>query len=283
VDFGAGLISFFKSIPDVVWSGMLASTLTLGGILIADRNNTGRLRLQLKHDADEKSKERIAVLRRDVYLRTIEELNKANAHLATLPAIDFSKSNFVEGLSGFFSASAQLQLVAEPKTALLVNKLSAKYSELGVKLLPYVMSVAREKSNMEIASKFRSDERVEIDRILVEMRKLNESGNPNPAIFEVLRRSADFHHEQAKKYSEEQDIAWEKFNAGSLALYRYVIEEFKQISELQFPVMIEVRRDLGLGTGDLADLEHQMRAQWDRMTGLIDVALSQLAKPDAKH
>jgi len=267
------LAAFLKSIPDVIWSGLIASFLTFGGVLIADRNNTARLKLQLAHDAEEKAKERLAVLRRDVYLRTVEELVKANSHLATLPRLDFSKSNIADGLSGFFSASAKLQMVAEAKTALLVNGLSSRYAELTIELIPYVKSVGRAKSDIDITDKFRSAERAEIDRILVEMRKLNESPQPNPESFQVLKQSADFHHEQLRKYSEEQDTAWKAFHASSLTLYRYVLKEFKDISALQIPVMTEIRRDLGLKDGDLRKLEEQMRTQWDRMASRIDTAI----------
>jgi len=115
------LIAFLKSIPDVIWSGLIASMLTLGGVLISNGSNTNRLKLQLQHDANEKTKERTATLRREVYLRAAEELVKANAHLATLPQLDLSKTNLGDGLQGFFSATARLQLIAEPKTALLVS------------------------------------------------------------------------------------------------------------------------------------------------------------------
>ena len=58
------LLSFLSSIPAVVWSGLIASFLTLGGVLISNRSNTNRLLLQLQHDATEKTKERTAALRR---------------------------------------------------------------------------------------------------------------------------------------------------------------------------------------------------------------------------
>ncbi len=68
---------------------------TVGGVLISNGSNTKRLKLQLQHDANEKTKERTAALRREVYLRAVEELVKANAHLATLPQLDLSKTNLV--------------------------------------------------------------------------------------------------------------------------------------------------------------------------------------------
>ena len=119
-----------QSIPAVIWSGVIASLLTLSGVFMSNLSNTNRLKLQLQHDEREKAKERTATLRREVYLRTVEELVRANAHLSGLPQLDITKTNLAEGLQGFASAAARLQLVAEPQTALLVNQLQADYSEL---------------------------------------------------------------------------------------------------------------------------------------------------------
>lgn len=109
------LISFLQSIPDVIWSGLIASVLTLSGVLISNSSNTSRLKLQLQHDAGQKTTERIAALRRDVYLQAAEELTKANTYLGSLSQIDLAKTNASEGMQGFFGAAAKLQLVAEPK------------------------------------------------------------------------------------------------------------------------------------------------------------------------
>lgn len=124
------LINFIQSIPDVVWSAVIASILTLSGVLISNWSNTNRLKLQLRHDAAQKTTERTAALRRDVYLQAAEELTRANSYLASLPQADLTKTNAAEGLQGFFAAAAKLQLVAEPKTALLVDQIVAEYGEL---------------------------------------------------------------------------------------------------------------------------------------------------------
>ena len=126
------VVEWLRSIPDVIWSGVVASIITLTGVFISNSSNTRRLRLQLHHDAVERQKERVNALRRDVYLKAAEEISRANSYLASLTQLDVTKSNVADGLKEFFAISAKLQLVAEPKTALLVNDLTAAYGELDI-------------------------------------------------------------------------------------------------------------------------------------------------------
>lgn len=147
------LISLLASIPGVIWSGVVGAALALCGVLVSNRGNTARLRIQLDHDAREKGKERTAALRRDVYQRVVEELVKANVHLAGLPSLDPTKVNIGEGLQGFFSTAARLQLVAEPKTALLMNTLVSEYGELLIDLMAELMPVHAAQSDIQIADR----------------------------------------------------------------------------------------------------------------------------------
>jgi hypothetical protein len=266
---------FLKSIPDVIWSGLIASALTLSGVIISNRSNTNRLMIQLKHDANEKAKDRTAILRREVYLNAVEEMVKANAHLSCLPQLDLTKINIADGLQGFFSTTARLQLIAEPKTALLVSTLTADYSELLFNLMILLMPASQAKSDIHIAENLYSSEQSEVTRILAEMSKLNESGHPDPHAFHALETSAKFHQSQAANYANQRSDAWNRFNHNNFIFQKSLLTELRNIGSKQIPVMIEIRRDLGL-TGDLAEIENQMKEQWDRMEKRFDSLIASL-------
>jgi len=269
------LVTALHSIPDVIWSGIIASLLTLGGVLVSNRSNTNRLLLQLKHDATEKAKERTAALRRDVYLRTVEELVKANAHLASLPQMDLSKVNLGEGLQGFFSAAARLQLVAEPNTALLVNKLVAQFGELVFELMTHLLPASKAKTDIQIADDLYSKVQIEVNRILADMAKQNETGKPDLEVFQALQTSFKFQQSQFNKYAGERDDAWTRFNSGNIAFQRFLLTQLRDIGSKQIPVLIEIRRDLGL-TGDLRLMEEQMQLQWNRMEEKFNALIGSL-------
>lgn len=269
--------SLVTSIPDTVWSGIIGAILALSGVLLSNRGNTSRLRIQLQHDAAEKARERTAALRREVYLRAIEELTKANSHLAGLPNLDPTKVNISDGLQGFFAAAARLQLVAEPKTALLVNKLVGEYVELLFELLGTLRPAHTARTDIQVADHNYTLAQAEVSRVLGEMTKLNESGKPDPAAFRTLQAGFDFQQGQSAKYAAERDAAWSRFNAASVAFQRALLARLRDLASRQVPVMIELRRDLGLG-GELDELEGQMRRQMQRMEERFNVLIAQLER-----
>lgn len=269
------LMSVFASIPSVIWSGVVGAALALCGVLVSNRSNTARLRIQLEHDAAEKGKERKAALRRDVYQNAIEELVKANVHLTGLPSLDPAKVNIGEGLQGFFSTAARLQLVAEPKTALLVNTLVGEYGELLIDLMAELMPAHAAQADIQLADRHYAKAQEELARILGEMGRLNESGRPEPAVFQALRRGFDFHQAQSIKFAAERDAAWSRFNSANIVFQRSVLARLRDIAPKQIPVMIELRRDLGLD-GDLGELEAQIRQQTQRMQERLNALFEKL-------
>jgi hypothetical protein len=105
------------TIPTVVWAALLA----LGGVVLSNRENTKRLIRQLQHEAAENAKNRISEVRRQVYAQFAHELTRANGFLASIPTLDPGKSNLARGLAALAGEAAKVQLIAEPKTSLLVG------------------------------------------------------------------------------------------------------------------------------------------------------------------
>ena len=267
------LICFLKSIPDVIWSGLIASVLTLSGVLISNWSNTSRLRLQLRHDSDQTATERTAALRRDVYLLATEELTKANSYLGSLPQIDLAKTNAAEGMQGFFAAAAKLQLVAEPKTALLMNQLVADYAELLLKILASLLPLQGLRADIAICNDLYEQAQVEVKRILAEMTKFNESAQTDGAIFKALQRAFDFQQSQSQLYASERSEHWDNFNKLNVKFCRSLIPEMQRLGEIQIPVLVEIRRDLGL-TGELDAFRAQMQANAERMKNQLENLLN---------
>lgn len=266
------IAQLLHGIPDVIWSGIIASFLTLSGVLISNRSNTTRLKTQLSHDREEKVKERTLSLRREVYLKATEELVKLNAYLATLPQQDIGKGNLGEGFIGFQTASARLQLIAEPKTTLLAMRLSATYGELFLELMQHLIVLGKAKSDIQIADELYAKANNEVGRTLAAMTQHNETGKPDQQTFEALQRSFTFNQEQASKYAAVRSASWASFNHGNIAFSRQLFLRMREIAPQQMKLMVEIRRDLSLN-GDLSLVEEEMQRQLERMTEKLDLFL----------
>jgi hypothetical protein len=188
-------LCYFSRIPDVVWSGILASLLTLTGVMLSNWSNTKRLVKQLDHDSSEKAKDRFNSMRRDVYLKAAEEIAKVNSYLGGIPQLDPTKINIGDGLADFLAASAKLQLVAQPETSRLAGDLTTRYGEIFMSLLFKAMPVHSANSDIKILGDFYDRNQAEVTRVLAEMTQLNESGQPNPErLLRCLRAVADRRH-----------------------------------------------------------------------------------------
>lgn len=258
------IFQLVQSVPDVIWSGVIASVLTLSGVLISNRSNTTRLKTQLAHDREEKMKERTLSLRREVYLKAAEELVKLNAYLGSLPQQDLTKGNLGDGLIGFQTVSARLQLVAEPRTSFLAMRLSGSYAELFFELMPHIMILGRAKSDIQIAEDFYTKANNESQRILSAMTQQIETGKHDQQAFDGLQRSFQFSQEQLVKFETKRSAAWALFNRANIDFARNLYSRIREIAPHQINLMVEIRRDLSL-TGDLSEVKEEMQKQYDRL------------------
>jgi hypothetical protein len=267
--------SLLGAVPAAVWPTIAGALIALAGVILSNASHNKRLRLQIANDSAEKSKERIATLRREVYLKAAEEMVKAGSFLAGLPQADLAKVNAGEGLQAFFGIAAKLQLVAEPKTALLVNELSAAYGELLMHALSRLMPVQDAKSDIEVQDDLYKRSQGEVSRVLSEMAKFNESAKTDEMVFSALQRAFDWHSQTSNRHAQLRSESWDRFNACQRDFSRQLFLDLRNLGDLQVRVMVEIRRDLGL-TSELEAYRAQMNAQWQKMEGQLNAVLQQL-------
>lgn len=272
-----GVSYFIASVPDVVWAAVLASLLTLSGVIASNRSNSYRLKLQLEHESTEKAKDRKATLRREVYLYASEEMVKVTAYLASLPQMDLTKINAGEGLTNFGAAVAKLQLIAEPETVRLITELYGKLGQLFFRLLIQAEPIHSLKSDIDIADGFYKRHDSEVQRILSAMTQYNESASTNIEVFQGLDRSFKFHSEQRQKYAEDRNIAWEKVHPLQREFLKTYATELKATSELQVHTMVAMRGELDVG-GDIAMFTTLMNKQWESVNAQLDSLLKELER-----
>lgn len=258
------LLVLLSKIPDVVWSGLLASVITLTGVMLSNWSNTKRLIQQLSHDSGEKEKDRKSALRRDVYLKAVEEMAKVGGYLGKIPQLDPAKTNIADGLTDFLAVSAKLQLIAHPETSSLAGELTTRYGEIFMSLLGKAMPVQDLNTEIKISSDLYDRNQAEVTRVLAEMTQLNESGQPNFARFTTLQRSFESSQALANQFAEKRQ---EAFQQQGIAMREYrvaLMEEMRTVGSLQVQLAAAIRNELNLTT-DIAEYEARLQANWERM------------------
>jgi hypothetical protein len=96
-------------VPNVIWAAIIASVLTLAGVLTTNRNNNSRLTKQLEHEGAQRDKEREIDLRREVYLGAAEAIAEAHGKIVQIP--NFELQNIQDQFSNL-KLSAALNKVA---------------------------------------------------------------------------------------------------------------------------------------------------------------------------
>lgn len=269
------ILYYLTKIPDVVWSGLLASCLTLTGVMLSNRSNTKRLIKQLSHDAEEKQKDRINSLRKDIYLKATEEIAKVNIYLGKIPQLDPVTHNIADGLSEFFAASAKLQLVAQPETVRLSGELVTRYGEILLGLLVKASPIHNLNADIRIAGDFYDRNQAEVNRILADMKHLNESGQKDSGRFPALHRSYESAQKMANNFAEKRSKAYESHGVATREYTKLLISEIRSIGSLQIQLAAAIRSEIDLTT-DIAEYESRLQQNHERMDKSMQQLLSTL-------
>lgn len=275
----APLSELISQVPNVVWSGLIASLLTLTGVFISNASNTKRLKVQLAHDASEKAKERTGKLRQEVYLLVAEELGKANKLLGSMGSVDLLQGSPLDDMQGLFSAANKLQLVAEPQTALLVGELNASYGAAVLRLLTASNPLRKNRMHIEITSKLYEQMREQVEHYQAAMSDLIDSGQVDEREYKHIKDRLDFHSAQMEKYAEERNALWEENTGLHMQFVQMLINEMKPLNAMYVSAIMAIRSDLGL-PAERREFEEQMMNQWKIMENELNNALAALKNQD---
>lgn len=178
------LTSIFAGIPVAVWTALLASLTTLFGVIVADWRNTSRQIKQHRFEAEQKKLDRTMALRQELYVPMADILSDAAAYFLRMPHLKFEGRDLVEDenvtgpLSKLHSATAKLAIIAEAPTAVLAQKLTAKFSETHSILLEAAQPLKTAMMEANVARISKADIEALFERITEALELHMASGKP---------------------------------------------------------------------------------------------------------
>lgn len=257
LDFADQVIKLFASVPATFWAALVGACVALTGVVLTNWGTSKRQAQQLAHDAQQKQLDRLAALRKDIYLRAGEQLVRAQQHLSTLNAKD-STENLADGLTDFLAVAAQVGLIASEKTSRLLNELSVRFGEGFLKLLPEAAPAHRAAHTIKLASEEIAAAQSQADAAIEGMREINQSGVPDDARFAALTRAAEYESGRIDRIHAERTAAFDRLRAANGAFHSASVEVLDYLSEAAIDVQIALREEMGLTTD--ADEARRMMA-----------------------
>ncbi|HID8536268.1 hypothetical protein [Stenotrophomonas sp. CC120223-11] len=261
------------SVPTVVWSGLVAAIVSLtgamAGVVLSNRSSERRLVEQLRHDAAEKQRDRLAALRREVYLKLFEELAAVGGHLGALAGKDPVSENLGAPLQAAMSQLGRVQLVGSQQTALLAGDLSCLYGEALFRLMLAAKPLHDLKIDISLADKSFQDGIAEAQRVNQEMQIVRESGKQDAPRMKALQDSFNHAKQTYQAAAAQRSASWEEFNSLQPQFMQAVFGELQAMASAQARLMDAMRQEIGLPS-DLDFMLKRVRATQSRMHEAAD-------------
>lgn len=262
-------IGALGQVPLAIWTGIGGASIPLITLILTNRQKNKEQARQHAHDADEKLKQRLAELRRSVYLNGAEEMVKANAAIGALPRTDLTKVDLGKELQGFFASMMKLQMVGAPETAQLANDLASVYGEILGQTITRVMPIRNALADLSIQDSLYEGHKAEFDRILAATIALRESTVPDPAKLDALDVSFQYHNKAMIEINTVRD----RLHAEHLKLHLDFMHSMpgtiSALMERHAPLLVAIRRELDVG-GEVEFFKAMMAKQATRMKGMTD-------------
>jgi hypothetical protein len=276
MDWALFVSDLISRIPDVVIGALLA----LAGVVLSNRSHTANLKRQLEHDAAQKAADRLAQLRREVYLSAAEELIKATTHLQLLPKMDLATVNPGEGLRGLFVAITRIMVVADLPTAYLASDVSRAYGSLLLKFAWRAVPIQQVNNRIRHRTEAYERAAAEVQRILSAMRQLHESGKSDAVAFEALKKSFEISQKLANDLTKERAVLWAQHSKLEMQFARESIPDHNDIFALHIRLLAAIRAEVGLDT-EVEELTRRMEANRDRSLAELEAFMKRIEEASA--
>ncbi len=270
------------SFPTVIWSGVIAAAISVAGVVLSNWSTARRLKIQLQHDANEKLKDRLASLRKEVYLQLYSDISVLQGHLGALSAKDPTSPEFAAPIQAVISQLARVQLVGDSDVMENAAELSAVFTESLFRLMVAAKPMHQLTMDIKLANQFYNQHMQEAQRINAEMVAQNEFGAPDPARMAALQRSFENFRGQYSAYSAERDEAWDQYNASHKGFIAELKNQVQIMAPAQARLMAALKNEIGVPT-DVASLLSRVEAAQSRMEVAIQGVLAEFVREEPSN
>lgn len=240
------------NLPTVIWSGVIAGLITLGGVIFSNLTSIWIQHRQFKNDRTARQDERIFAARERCYVEYIQHANDAAARLGLVADETFDTQEYSNAISNVLSSLQKIQIVGSSGTAAIASRLIRETTDLSLQSQLKSLPVRSSRLDRSLAlEEFNSE--IQLGKQIVEEIKLRTLNNNLDRRTDMLLNSRYREHESNWVRANEERKGFDQRVIQSLNEFNeYVLLESLRLAPLQIEMFSSIRTELGL-TPELAE------------------------------
>jgi hypothetical protein len=279
--------TLLKSVPNVVWSGIVGSLITVVGVLTTNLGLSRRHKQQLKHTADENALKRThdasesaldrkMKLRRDVFIPAIEAVYTAGSAIGSMadPSVPRSviQARIVDaiGLISKVNAVASLETVAA--AGVLLQQLMAVNIDLSLKRAAIEAAYGQEQANGKTVIRAIEDH----GRWVQVQTSMLFEGPVRPEKWSFVNNQIAFQQGLVDEWTVKRAASFRELQNAQLAFLRAMAEFQPKLTEPSVTASIALRTELGMLEDNRDELRGILTENAERARKALDEAIDRI-------
>jgi hypothetical protein len=237
--------AFLDQIHPAFYGVIFGSFLTIIGVVLTNRSNTKRLRLQHEHERDLRNKERDLNMRRQVYMDAMEAISAGITAISRFSDLHESPDSLMQSYSSLSSKESRVMIVG-------TNETIQALASFNVELNGAFLRLSSEREKFDAIRKRNQQLEDELDHIDQRMDEVYSLRSENSEIVESVIDGksipADYHilKEKQTRLQEEYEVLSDQLVPLIQNLVSNSIAEVGRLNQLLVPIVACMRAELEL-------------------------------------
>lgn len=235
---------------DTLYGAIAGGLIAFLSAFLTNRHALKRQKLDLAHQAEQKEKERLHAMKRDIYLPYLGALGSAVSFVARIATVPFENLTVETPLDELGKQVAKISLVAPPEVVEPVDRGHAGLRKISAVLISERQVIQELDGNLKILDASLENLSTEVKANLATFQRREEHKMIDKAL---AQQFAEYHAHlgQQRLKLQEERLALMKQRADlELRLNRLAVKEIRPLRAHGEAALLAMRRDLGMQTDE---------------------------------
>lgn len=199
--------------------------------------------------------EREKLLKKEVYLDSVEALSKYQGALAVMSNLDIPSQAIADAFSASAAQIAKMNMVGTEKTVRSLTNFTGEVGAAYMSLFLERGGLISRKSHIEFLETYNKKHNDEIERCLTIMKNMNLEGITDNGAWDRVNKAFENECKSRDQFVSEININWAVQNEEHLKFTERCMSEFFRVNDLTPHLLLSVRDELELELNETEYLE----------------------------